>query len=111
VIDDLSANTVSNIVRFIYTGTLSVPKLLDEMIELTHASHRYQLFWLKELCSKYLCDFVTIQTFETILPLIQKYDLSDELKNRCTNILKNNVEEYMRIREGEPPPSKKPRIQ
>ena len=53
-IDDLRVNTVTNIIKFIYTGSLvNIPTTLDEMIELTHASHRYELLNLKELCSSF----------------------------------------------------------
>jgi BTB/POZ domain len=98
-IKDISPNTISNILRFIYTSTIIVPTTLEEMIELTIASHQYLLSSLKDLCSKYLCDFVSVKTARTILHLNHKYGLSDELREMCKKTITNNIEEYANYEE------------
>jgi len=53
-IEDMSPNTVQNILEYLYTGQVKLPQDIDDQLSLLEAADRYQLDALKTKCFKNL---------------------------------------------------------
>jgi len=54
-IEDMTASTVEQILKYLYTGHVNLPEDINDQVELLEAADRYQLDALKSKCFNRLC--------------------------------------------------------
>lgn len=86
-IDDMTADAVKEMLRFIYTGKIQNTEVHKK--ELLAASEKYDLPRLKFECVKYLCDTMKIDNAMEYLELAELYK-SEELRNRAVKFFVDN---------------------
>ena len=76
-IDDCKAGVVDEMLNFIYTGNVSSPDAISEiMAELFEAADKYQLDLLKDVCEESLCSNLKMNNCLKYLDLGDMHDTS-----------------------------------
>ncbi|XP_023318662.1 speckle-type POZ protein B-like [Trichogramma pretiosum] len=89
-ITDVSANIVTEMLRFIYTGQMDATET-DTIIELLAVSDKYQIDSLKNKCGKMLCDDLSTENAIDILVASHKYKVK-HLENEVIKFVTNHTQ-------------------
>ena len=94
-IDDFKAEVISEMLNFIYTGSISSQDTISEIAtELLAAADKYQLDLLKNICEEILCSILELTNCVEYLVFGDMYQ-TFKLRRRAMEIAVENIDSIM----------------